>query len=101
MEAQMDQEQKPMSKEKIYEMREQLLEVFDEAVKRHSSYYDPRESGEYSPTNLAIESRKAIAELAQALVAVDGLIERREAETDAKTFGLDKIKKNAPANGNG
>lgn len=54
-------------------LHETLWNEFDAAVRRHPSYVENGDSSYASssnPTNHAIENRKALAELAQAIVAV-------------------------------
>lgn len=54
----------------LVKLKKVLQEQFDEAVKRHPSYEDSNYSSSSTPFNPRIESRKSIAELANALINV-------------------------------
>ena len=52
----------------LKKLKQVLQDQFDEAVKRHPSYEDSNYSNSSTPFNPRIESRIAIAELANALI---------------------------------
>jgi hypothetical protein len=52
-------------------LSDKLWELFEEAVQRHPKYEDCAGSGSSTPFNPKIENRGAIANIAQAIVAVN------------------------------
>ncbi len=67
----------------LEQLKNVLWEQFDEAVKKHPEYDDSTYSGSSYPFNPTIENRSAIANIAQAIVA----IEREQREAQEQTLG--------------
>jgi len=68
-------------------LKERLWETFEDAVGRHSNYEDSRSSGTSTPFNPKTENKKAIAELAQAILAVEAQITVKELIEEARKDG--------------
>lgn len=70
------------------QVKAELYKIFNEAVKDHTKYENRSSSNTSTPFCPAIENRKAISDLARAIVAVEK--EQRE----AKERGYHKLDKN-------
>lgn len=68
-------------------LKDKLWETFEDATARHPKYEDCNASGSSTPFNPKTESRKAIAELAQAILAVEHEIAIMALIEDAKKNG--------------
>lgn len=67
----------------LEQLKKVLWEQFEEAVKKHSEYPDSTWVNSSHPFNPKIENRSAIANIAQALVA----IEREQREAQEQSLG--------------
>jgi uncharacterized protein YicC (UPF0701 family) len=65
-------------------LKDKLWETFEDATARHSAYEDGRSSGSGTPFNPKTENRKAIADLAQAILAVEAQITVKELIEEAR-----------------
>jgi hypothetical protein len=68
-------------------LKDRLWETFEDATSRHSDYEDERRSGTNTPFNPKTENKKAIAELAQAILAVENQIMVKELIEEARKDG--------------
>lgn len=68
-------------------LKERLWETFEDAVGRYPNYEDSRSSGTSTPFNPKTENKKAIAELAQAIMAVEAQITVKELIEEARKDG--------------
>jgi hypothetical protein len=68
-------------------LKDKLWETFEDATARHSTYEDSRSSGTSTPFNPKTENKKAIAELAQAIIAVEHEIAIMDLIAEAKKNG--------------
>ncbi|MEZ0260408.1 MAG: hypothetical protein ACAH80_05320 [Alphaproteobacteria bacterium] len=68
-------------------LKDKLWETFEDAVDKHPHYEDSRGSAENTPFNPKTENKKAIAELAQAILAVENQIMVKEMIEEARKDG--------------
>ena len=68
-------------------LKERLWETFENATARHAGYEDSNGSAENTPFNPKTENKKAIAELAQAILAVEAQITVKELIEEARKDG--------------
>lgn len=65
-----------------------LQSAFEEAAQKHSLYDDPRDAYSNQNNNLKIQNRMALAQLAQAIVAVEARIETQQEKGNELKKGL-------------
>lgn len=68
-------------------LRDKLWETFEDATARHARYEDSSSSGSSTPFNPKTENKKAIAELAQAILATENQIMVKEMIEEARREG--------------
>jgi hypothetical protein len=68
-------------------LKDKLWETFEEAVGRHARYEDSSSSGSSTPFNPKTENKKAIAELAQAILATEAQITVQNLIEEARKDG--------------
>lgn len=68
-------------------LRDKLWTAFESATNNHGHYENNASSGSSTPFNPTIENRKAIAELAQAILATEAQITVKELIEEARKDG--------------